>query len=618
METEIHGMRPTSHFVNSTPPFAHSSLWGLCATRETKHTITFVSAFFTLQKTPYFNQTHPELWDPESLMDIVSLGVPFCLYIGKDCKYESLFREWETAYPNFRIMSYRADYHDTWIHAKCIEMLENGIPVNLPEKRNREKDTYEYLVYMNSRVELLEDAISENVWNTQHYAWVDFHVSRLLKHKEDTLGFLKKISSTAISPKILTLPGCWPKPENMNTIATDIHWRFSGSFLLGDAESIQEFAELYRMHFATFLETYRSIPWEVNFWAYLEHTHNWKPTWYRGDHDDSLFAISADAYTSSLAHRIQSRITYAYPEHSGFHAGSISYVYHNGRHLINTRYVSYWMYPSGYYRFYNSDRTIENMNFVSELDAETMLPNYYCKMGNLYDVAGSVLEQPYTNKRLVSVGLEDIRLYSSGDTLRFIATTYNYAKNERSRMITGDYLADTMEYRNCVVIQPPSETTCEKNWVPLPKWNEETGVWDEWFVYKWHPMELGRIHNGTLRIEKRFATSSSVFSKIRGSTTFHDYGDGAHLVGLVHFSEEHTPRHYYHMLVLLDRETFEPRRYSEIFYFETLAIEFCIGLKCDLSTHQYSFWISRFDRDPILLRVPMADIPINNDIHLRG
>ena len=603
--------------------------------------ICFVSAYFPLRKTPYFTEHHPEEWTPESIIDIVSLGVPFCLYIGKECPYESLFREWETIYPNFRVMSYRTDYHDTMIHKTCIDLLEMGIPVSLPEKRNPEKDTYEYLVYMNSRVELMEDAISENIWNTTHYAWIDYYSSTLFKQKEETLEYLKQLSLKPLStePKTIVVPGCWAKPENMKTIATTIHWRFCGSFFLGDAESIHEFAELYRRHFAGFLEKYRCLPWEVNFWAYLEYEHDWRPIWYKGDHNDSLVYVSADIYTRGLNDRIVSKSVYAYPEFTGFYAGSASHLFHNGKHLLNTRYVSYWVYPNGYYRFHNNDRLIENRNIVSELrqvqseasakqrtkdlkdlpemvyhrrimDAETMRPLYYRKMNKLYDTAGEEIVSTYSTRKIVSEGLEDIRLYSLGDTVRFIATTYGYSKNERSRIMIGTYMVDDLEYRNCQLIQPPTDTMCEKNWVPLPKYNTESGEWEEWFVYKWCPFELGKIDaTGTLRIEHRFDTKKSVFGKIRGSTTFTDYGDGKHLVGLVHFSEEHTPRHYYHMLVLLDRETFEPRRYSDTFFFEKLAIEFCIGMYCCPETQMYTFWISRFDRDPLALTVRMEDIP---------
>jgi hypothetical protein len=572
------------------------------------HSVSFVSAFFPLCKTPYYTQLHTDLWNPEPLIDLVSTGISFCLYIGKECKYEPMFREWERVYPNFRIMSYRIDYRETTIHKKNIEMLEMGIPISLPEKRNREKDTYEYLVYMNSRAELMEDAISENIWNTTHYAWVDYHVSQLFKHKTDTIAFLKQIAQTPVTRKFFTTPGCWPKPENMNAISSEINWRFCGSFFMGDSESIQEFAELYRNHFSAFLEKHRCLPWEVNFWAYLEHEHGWKPLWYKGDHNDSMLNISADIYTTGLGERIVTRNTYPYPEYEGFYASSAAYLEHAGKHWLNTRYVSYWVYPNGYYRFHTPDRLIQNRNVLSELHPNLTQPINYREMTALYDI-NDIEIQSRNVKKQVSEGLEDIRLYSLGDEIRFIATTYGYSNNERSRIMIGTYSVNTLEYVNCIIIQPPSDTICEKNWVPLPKYNPETSQWEEYFVYKWHPFEIGKVINGTLQIVQRFQTNYSIFHKIRGSTTFMDYGDNKHLVGLVHFSEEHTPRHYYHMLVLLDKETFEPKQFSETFFFETLGIEFCIGMKCDTTKSIYTFWISRFDRDPLMLTVRMNDIP---------
>ena len=163
----------------------------------------------------------------------------------------------------------------------------------------------------------------------------------------------------------------------------------------------------------------------------------------------------------------------------------------------------------------------------------------------------------------------------------------------------------------------PSSHKNEKNWIPLPK-QSPTGYWEEWFVYKWHPFELGRVNTGAeskLQIERRYATPAETFSKIRESTTFTDYGDNQHLIGLVHFSEEHTPRHYYHMLVLLDRETFRPVRYSATFYFEKLTIEFCIGMTTlGKNNETYGFWISRFDRDPLYIEIHKADIPFVYEI----
>lgn len=597
------------------------------------YSITFVSAYFTLKETPYFTHSNHDLWDPELLMDIVSIGVPVCLYIGKDCPQESLFLEWETSYPNFRVMPYRADYRDSWVHLQCTEVLKTGIAVGLPTKRNFNKDTYEYLVYMNSRVELMEDAISENIWDTTHFAWVDFNITKLFKHKEPTLAYLANLANREkgyLAPSVLAMPGCWSKPATTDSLGADISWRFCGGFFMGDEDSLYDFGEKYRDHFATFLEKYRVLPWEVNFWAYLESAHGWNPTWYKGDHNDTMVHVSADVYTPGLSNKISSKIAYDYPDIPGFYPGSASYVFHGGKHWLNTRYVSYWMYPNGYYRFHTSDRVIENRNVVSELDPATMTPvstednDAFEEMSaTLRDASGGAISPTdiktvsADKSRHFSEGLEDIRLYSLGDRIRFVATTVNYSPNGRPRIMVGTYLAENREYRDCRIIQPPTDTWCEKNWIPLTRSPTLAGEGthsseeEEWFVYKWWPFELGRVDaGGTLRIEHRFDTPEETFSKIRGSSTFTDYGDGQHLVGVVHFSEEHTPRHYYHMLVLLERETFRPTRYSRTFYFEKLSIEFCIGFTAKLEGQAYGFWISRFDRDPLYVEVAKMDIPL--------
>ena len=169
-------------------------------------------------------------------------------------------------------------------------------------------------------------------------------------------------------------------------------------------------------------------------------------------------------------------------------------------------------------------------------------------------------------------------------------------------------------------IQSPNQDSwAEKNWIPIVKKKEvifgdgELKEMDElMFIYKWYPLEVGVIEDGgtngytkRLRIVDRVYPDNAIFSKIRGSTMFEEVDEG--LLGLVHYSEEHSPRHYYHMMILLDKETFEVKKYSEPFCFEKLGIEFCIGFTVqeweDEIDNEYVFWISRHDRDPITMFV---------------
>jgi hypothetical protein len=615
-------------------------------------TVTFVSAYYTLENTPYFN-AKPEEWDPWPILDLLNTGIHLCLYIGPNCAFESLFESWTKDYPHFRIMPYRVYYQDMFVY----KAMETRGLHDLPANRNLTKDTLEYLVYMHARTEVMEDAISENPWDSTHFAWIDFNVSRLFRKKDDTLHSLFSISEFAFPPSALYISGCWPEVKELDEIATTICWRFCGGFFLGDVRSITRFAELCREKIGLFLDTYKRLTWEVNFWAFLEKTQPEKLfTWFRGDHNDTLIHvlpnISADTYTAPLEN-MQSK-EYVYPFIQDYWAGSASYVrFVDGtgkeRHLMNTRFVNYWMYPNGYYRFLNKDMVIENKNLVSELDADTLEPMDYREFsGVLLDREGCALARPAREKRTFSEGLEDVRLFlGKGGEIRFIATNVDYSPVGRNRMILGTYDYEDGVFRDCQVVVPPdSNSWCEKNWIPVVAhslgqdlgqdlgrtfgqdlgrtFGQDLGrtfgqdpIVDlvEYFIYKWSPFELGVVNPTTSQLEivRKYEPKSWIFQKLRGSTTFSVWPeDPDYIVGVAHFSEEHGPRHYYHLLVLLEKTTLKPVKYSRTFCFEKLSIEFCLGFSLDAK--EYVFWISRFDRDPLQIRIPRQEIMVDKEV----
>jgi len=605
--------------------------------------VTFVSAYYTLQSTPYFN-SHPEEWDPSSIFELARSGIQLCLYIGQDCAFESVFEDLEKECPNFRLMPYRIYYKDMWIY-KALEEYDSDISnIRLPSSRNIEKDTLEYMVYMHSRHEIIEDAISENPWDSTHFAWIDFNAPKLFSKKNESFAKLKEIATYSFPVDTSYFAGCWSKinEETANNIAGTIHWRFCGAFFLADTKTFIHFAELYRSQFPGFLKEVGVFCWEVNFWAWLEYrSEEWNPTWYRGDHNDNMLniftGVSADTYANLLCEEetILSKKEYTYPSIDTFLPGSASYLEHLGKHYLNTRFVNYWMYPNGYYRFHNPDLVIENRNYLSELDPDTLEPLNFREMDErtIYGKDKLPLIPPKREKRTFSVGLEDIRLFSGADgKVRFIATNVEYSPVQKNRMILGTYDIDTATYRDCTLIVPPDPNSwCEKNWIPVlfsdNLSNSNSNV-EERFIYKWSPMEIGRVDPETnqLQIVLRYEIQPWIFSRLRGSTTFidapldilpEDLREGKeYLVGLAHFSEEHSPRHYYHLLILLEKSTLKPVRYSRVFYFEKLSIEFCIGMATRVveGNLRYVFWISRFDRDPMCLEVNANTLQLNNKV----
>jgi hypothetical protein len=104
--------------------------------------------------------------------------------------------------------------------------------------------------------------------------------------------------------KFLAIPGCHNKLTNYDNNNLELQeelrticWRFCGGFFWGDKSSLVEFYKLYIENFPLFIERYKTLVWEVNFWAWLELNFNWSPNWYLADHNDSIIDVPY-AFTS--------------------------------------------------------------------------------------------------------------------------------------------------------------------------------------------------------------------------------------------------------------------------------------------------------------------------------
>jgi hypothetical protein len=205
-------------------------------------------------------------------------------------------------------------------------------------------------------------------------------------------------------------------------------------------------------------------------------------------------------------------------------------------------------------------------------------------------------------------GIEDIRLYTYKDKIRFIGSSVNYATNDTFNvMMVGDYDIDRKTLCNATRIYPPNYSYCEKNWIPIVK-NDI-----EYMIYKWNPMEIGIVDGDTnkLRIVMRYDTNKMFGKLLRGSSGFIEL-DGDTLVGICHFCDDSkNPRSYFHVLIALEKETLRPIKHSKIFNFKNFGIEYCIGI--NIEKDDYMFWTSIQDQDTTFIRIPIKDIPLSYD-----
>ena len=558
---------------------------------------TFVSAYMTIYDQPYQNKDRR--WRFAHFEKLCKTGIPLAVFCSRDC-IDEFQTEILDKYSNVKLVE-PLDLSETWTY-KTYQTIANEIEIDLPNTRCAEKDTVEYLLLMNTKTEFIKRAIEKNPFDSTHFAWIDFNIFHVFGNKEDVASkILSELSQRHMSPNSLTLPGCWGKEHVYEGfLINDICWRFCGGFFIGGANRMLDFHGEYEKHFENFLRNKRKLVWEVNFWAYLEMHHGLSVVWYNGDHNVSILKFDAEYMSFSLSDTVSFQgAKYKYEEWDGYHPTSTAYVCHKGKHVINTRLVNYWLHPNGAYHINDAKSWIRTRNMVSLLDTPGGAPENFREMvldeGGLTCHGGSIY------------GLEDIRLYTTPQaTVGFIATNINYSGTGRNRMIRGIYDVEGGRLHSCKVLVPPNpDSWCEKNWIPLV----HHGI-EKW-IYKWWPFEIGVLQTDAegreqLVIETSWEHSTPLFSKVRGSTPFLETEDG--WLGVVHFSYEGHPRRYFHMLILLDKTTLLPVKYSEYFVFRKVSVEFCIGFTVEGS--RYRFWISNFDRDPEVILIDRIEIPL--------
>lgn len=584
-----------------------------------KSNITFVTAFMNIYNKPFQNKDLD--WRFNHFRKLARTGIQIGVFCSRDCitYMEDVLKE----FSNIKVIEY-IDLSETWTYKICNEVeTEIGEQLSLPNSTNPEKDTREYIILMNAKTEYLKMAIQRNVWSSTHFAWIDFNIYHIFGGREQYIfEFLTTLSKRTLASYFLTLPGCWGKEHvNEQFLLNDICWRFCGGFFIGSADRVLEFHKCYEDYFAIFLRNKRKLVWEVNFWAYLELCHGLSVIWYPGDHNQKILEISVKNMAVNLSSLPSCKhIKYQYPDYGDFIPTSTSYLSYKNKDIINTRYVNYWLHPNGGYWIKDEHGYIRTRNFSSVLDNETMIPIDFkemdestcglkCNGGHIY-------------------GFEDIRLYEHNEKIHFIATTINYSGLGKNRMVRGEYDIDLGAILSTEVLIPPDPNSwCEKNWIPLVNTSANTSVNtsvnnEEYFIYKWYPFEIGVLkpfekteneNQKQLTIHKTWQHNAPLFSNIRGSTIFIECQEG--LVGVVHFSYEGSPRNYFHMLILLDKVTMMPLKYSEFFFFNNMSIEFCIGFT--IRDGKYYFWLSNFDREPELMIVSKDEIPFLFDFYYK-
>jgi tetratricopeptide (TPR) repeat protein len=190
-------------------------------------------------------------------------------------------------------------------------------------------------------------------------------------------------------------------------------------------------------------------------------------------------------------------------------------------------------------------------------------------------------------------GLEDVRLYrnKAGD-LCFSATVAEYA--HRHAVMRGQYDPDTGKYRDCIVMDSPTGSGCEKNWLGI------TGTDD--VIYHWFPLQIGKYHGSKLDIHTRH-TTPWFFRHLRGSGA--PARTKNELWALTHFVIGEHPRNYFSCIVVLDDKTYVPKRISVPFLFHSNYVEFSMNIRVEGKNVKCIY--STLDDNPCEITFRIAD-----------
>ena len=571
--------------------------------------ITLVTAYVNYYRTPIINHK----FRLRSLYKLFLLNIPLVIFVSPDCAKvveEFVEKQSTSIKKNIRLIPLAGSFFESSFIYLTATADKKAEPLRLPHERFEPKDTFDYMCYLNTKVEYMKEVVRVNPFQTSHFAWCNYDLFRkwecpdilyfihsnglpILKHRPPSETHLEK--SWNIQDQIL-FPGCYPEGKYaMKYLCNKVCWRYCGGFFLGTKEAIVKIHQLYLYHFPRFIDTYNTMIWDMNFWTYLEQETDWNPYIYNADHSSKLienFPLFAFANKT----RPYKALYYDYPTVMYYHPSSGSMVKYNDKCVFNVRYVNYWYKTDGHCVTMNDSKKTITKNRMFYLD-----PNTFEKTSKSFIVSEEFIGLPKPDDDEEFQGIEDIRLYVHNNQLKFLASTVNYSGCANNRMIYGIYSVEDhgVFLKDTKVMKTRFPQYKEKNWIPFQS-KREPDV--EYFIYSWYPFKMGIMDNDYFKITHSYDNSFPINTvTVRGSSNV--LFENNSYVALVHVSEENTlPKRYFHMLVWLNENTYRPMRHSKLFYFDQYGPEFCLTF--DVQNDNYVFWISRYDRDPVTLYYP--------------
>ena len=228
-------------------------------------------------------------------------------------------------------------------------------------------------------------------------------------------------------------------------------------------------------------------------------------------------------------------------------------------YLLNARLVNY--------------RITEDGNYVDWGGKHIVTMNKYIELSNDFEIKREQLLEPIYED-VMYIGIEDIRIFSHKNTIYHIGTVFRPDKKIGICKGIYDIVNNPNLQSDIITASFSMNSECEKNWVYF-NYKGELRI-----IYNWFPLKICKIneHINTLLELVEEKSMPNLFKYARGSTCGAEYNNEIWFV--IHIVSYETPRHYYHLIVVFDKNM-NLLRYSAPFKFEDICIEYCLGLIVD-------------------------------------
>lgn len=187
----------------------------------------------------------------------------------------------ELAKARIPLRSFHRRLSDCWLHGMLSTL---PYPVTHSAGDNPAKNTLDYHVVTHQKTAWLLEASVDDP-ESDLFVWIDLGVMRLPGVTVTLVESFARVLADR-PPAEVTIPGCW----DVSPISDEFPcWRFCGGVLICPRRHLHSLDLAVKKSALRRVEETRNVSWEVNTWARVEQSGSVPITWYRADHDETLF-----------------------------------------------------------------------------------------------------------------------------------------------------------------------------------------------------------------------------------------------------------------------------------------------------------------------------------------